>query len=177
MSRLAAGGSLTPLSSAALRAMLSPDSDDDLIILLTITGTGISEPIRLADNYTQRISETADDVVYGVMSRGDAFTFLPLQITLPSEEATAAPQFSITINDVTRWLTPVIRQINDAPSVLMELVLVSAPDVVEASFLGFKMGAIGYNANTVTAEMTVESLAIEPFPSHTFTPAVCPGIF
>lgn len=171
MSRL---GSLSP---AALRAMFSPDSDDTLIILLTITGAGIETPIRLADNYTQRISETADEVMYGVKSRGLDFIFLPLQITLPTEEHAAAPRCNITINDVTRQLTPVIRSISSAPSVKLELVLSKTPDVVEASFPGFLMGGISYNANTITAELTVESLAMEPFPAHTFTPAHFPGLF
>lgn len=171
MSRLAS------LSPAALRAMFSPDADDTLITLLTITGPGIATPIRLADGYTQRVSETADDEVYGVPSRGSNYLFLPLQITLPTEEQGAAPRCSITIHDVTRVLLPAVRTISSAPNVLLELVLSSAPDVVEASFAGFKMAGISYNADTISAELTVESLAVEPFPAHSFTPAYFPGLF
>lgn len=171
MSRLAS------LSPAALRAMFSPDADDTLITLLTISGAGIASPVRLADGYTQRISETADDVVYGVQSRSQNFIFLPLRITLPTEEQAAAPRCNITISDVTRELIPIIRQISSAPDVLIELVLASTPNTVEASFPGFKMGGISYNAETITAELTVESLAVEPFPQHTFTPAYFPGLF
>lgn len=168
---------LSTLSPAALKAMFSPDADDTLITLLTITGTGIATPIRLADGYTGRISETADDVVYGVTSRSNNYIFLPLTITLPTEEQAAAPRCNITINDVTRYLIPSIRSISTAPNVLLELVLSSSPDTVEASFPGFKMAGISYNANTITAELTVESLAVEPFPQHTFTPAYFPGLF
>jgi hypothetical protein len=168
---------LSSLSPAALRAMFSQESDDTLITLVTITGPGISTPIRLADGYTQRISETDDDVVYGVTSRGNDYIFLPLQITLPTEEQTAAPRCTITINDVTRYLTPVIREINSAPSVTLELVLASSPNTVEASFPGFLMAGIQYNADTVTAELTVETLTSEPFPAHQFTPSSFPGLF
>lgn len=168
---------LANLSPAALRAMFSPDADDTLITLLTITGTGIASPIRLADGYTKRISETADEVVYGVTSRSNDYIFLPLQISLPTEEQSSAPRCKITINDVTRYLIPIVRQINTAPNVLIELVLSSSPDTVEASFPGFKMGAISYSADSITAELTVESLALEPFPQHTFTPAYFPGLF
>lgn len=166
---------LSTLSPAAVKAMFSQESDDTLICLLTITGG--SETIRLADNYTQRLSETADEVMYGVVSRGHNFMFLPLQITLPTEEHEAAPRFQITIQDVTRKLTPVIRGISSALNVTLELVLKSTPDEVEASFPSFLMGAITYNANTVTAELTIESLAAEPFPAHTFTPSYFPGLF
>lgn len=168
---------LSSLSPAALRAMFSPDADDTLIVLLTITGTGIATPIRLADGYTQRISETADDVVYGVVSRSNNYIFLPIRISLPTEEQEAAPRAQITITDVTRYLTPVIRSISSPPTVLLELVLASTPNTVEASFPGLLMAGISYNKDQVTAELTVQSLTIEPFPAHTFTPSAFPGLF
>lgn len=173
MSRL---GSLSP---AALQAMFNPDAGDTLAVLITITGTGISPAIRIADNYTGRIASltTDDEVVYGVVSRGQNYVFLPFQISLPTEETESAPRCQITINDVTRYLIPVIRQATTALNVTIELVLTSTPDVVEASFGGFLMSGISYNANTITADLNVESLAIEPFPQHTFTPSYFPGLF
>jgi hypothetical protein len=48
MSRLAS------LSPAALRAMFSPEADDSLMILMTITGSGVAAPVRLADSYTHK---------------------------------------------------------------------------------------------------------------------------
>lgn len=157
--------------------MFAPEADADLIVLLTITGDGITTPIRLADGYTQRLSETADDVVYGVRSRGHDFVFLPLELTLPSEEQDGAPRASITMHDVTREILPVIRSISSAPTVLMELVLSSSPDTVEASFPDLLLSGVPYNAESIRGELTVESDASEPFPAHTFTPAVCPGLF
>lgn len=171
MSRLAS------LSPAALKAMFSPEGNDTLAVLLTITGAGITTPIRLTDNYTQRISETDDDVIYGIVSRGNNYTFIPFQITLPTEETDAAPRCQITINDVTRYLIPTIREASTALNVTIELVLTSTPDTLEISFTGFLMSGISYNANTVTADLNVESLSVEPFPAHTFTPSYFPGLF
>ena len=168
---------LTSLSPAALAAMFSTDSDSTLIALLTITGSGIAQPVRLADNYTKRLSATAEDVIYGVTSRSNDYMFLPFTLTLPTEESDAAPRCQITMQDVTRYLTPVIRELTSAPSVMIELVLSTSPDTVEASFPGFLMSSISYNANTISGELTVESLAVEPFPAHTFTPSYFPGLF
>lgn len=168
---------LDSLSPAALKAMFSPDGDDTLAVLLTITGEGIDTPVRLTDNYTKRISTTNDEVVYGITSRSNDFIFIPFSISLPSEENDAAPNCKITINDVTRYLIPVIREATTSLNVLIELVLTSTPDNVETSFGGFLMSGISYNANTVTADLNVESLAIEPFPAHTFTPAYFQGLF
>ena len=167
---------ISSLSPAALKAMFSPESDDDLITLLTLSGSGMSTQ-RVANGYTQRLSETADEVHYGVLSRGRQFTFIPFDISLPTEEVTAAPRCQITIHDVTYLLIPALRTITQAPSVTIELVLASSPDLVEVSFPGFLLGAIQYNAETITGELTVANLAQEPFPAHTFNPSYFPGLF
>lgn len=166
---------LPSLSPEALKAIYSPDSDDTLIVLLTFSGSGISTT-RIADNYTQRLSETASEVVYGVVSRGSNFLFLPFNFSLPTEDD-AAPRCQITINDATRQLIPILRSINQAVTVKIEIVLKSNPDVVEVDFGNFLMSGITYNADTITGELTVESLALEPFPAHSFTPSYFPGLF
>lgn len=166
---------LGTLSPAALKAMFSPDADDSLIVLATITHSG--GVIRIADGYTQRLSETDDEVLYGVISNGQQYIFLPFQFIAPTEEQMSAPRCRISVQDVTRYLTPLIRSASEAPSVSFDLVLSSTPNTVEVSFPDFLMGAIQYNQNTVTAELTVESLTNEPFPAFTFTPSAFPGLF
>lgn len=166
----------TSLSPAALKAMFSPDADATLFTLLTLTGGGIDGAVRLADGYTQRISETAEDVIYGVPSRGHNYTFLPFQITLPTEED-AAPRCRLVLHDVTRLIMPTIRSLTAPPSVLIELVLSSTPDVVEVGFGNFLLANVSYAEDAITAELVMASLAVEPFPQHTFTPSYFPGIF
>ena len=114
---------------------------------------------------------------YGVISAGVPYIFIPFNLTLPTEEQASAPRCNVTIHDATRLMTPVIRQISVAPTVGIKLVLSKTPDITEATFPGFKMGAITYNSDTIAAELTVESLAIEPFPAHVFTPSYFPGLF
>jgi hypothetical protein len=167
---------LATLSPAALKAMFSQDADSSLITLLTISGSGVSTQ-RLADGYTQRISETNDEVLYGVKSRGSNFIFLPFEITLPTEAQDQVPRIQVVFHDVTRQLIPIVRQINHALTVNIELVLTTTPDVVEVSFPGMLLGGVTYNSDTITAELTTDSLALEPFPAHTFTPSYFPGLF
>lgn len=173
MSRLAS------MSPAAVRAVFSPESDSDLYMLLTIydPSDGVTVVARLSDGYTQRISETADDIVYGVVSRGQNFIFLPLEITLPTEEEAQAPKCSITLHDVTRYIMPIIRTLNGPPSVKLELVLSSTPDVVEASFSEFYMTGITYNADSVSAQLAMIDYALEPMPAHSFSPKLFPGLY
>ena len=176
---------LSSLTANAITALLSQESSDTFITLITISGTGISPAIRLADNYTQRIDslETPQEITYGVVSNYEDgstsrnYLFLPFNLTLPIEDANQAPTCNLTINDVTRYLIPTIRNISAPPTVDIALVLKSSPNTVEMSFPSFLIGGISYNADSVTATLTLGSLAQEPFPAHTFTPAYFPGLF
>ena len=174
---------LTSMSPEAIRAVFSPDMDSDLIFLLTMYDPITGNPaVRLADNFTQRLTqapyaETADEVFYGVVSRGDQFLFLPMDLSLPSEEEAQAPRCSLTLKDVTRFVTPIIRSISGPPKVKMELVLSKTPDTVEASFVGFYINSFTYNSDTVTAELSMIDYEREPFPMHAFTAPYFPGLF
>lgn len=181
------------MSPAALRAVFAPESDADLIFLLSVyvpnsnpllpdeilrLCDGIEEVLQADGSYkSRRLSETDDEIFYGVISRGNQFTFLPMEITLPSENEAQAPRSTITLHDVTRYLTPIIRQISKPPKILMELVLSTSPGIVEASFSGFYISSISYNADSVSLELAMVDYEREPFPQHSFTPKYFPGMF
>lgn len=170
---------LTTMSPDAIRAIFSPEADSDLLFLLTIYDpTNPSTVVaRICDGFTKRISETADEVVYGVTSRSQDFIFLPMEISLPTEEEAQAPRCSIILRDVTRYVIPIVRTIVGPPTVKMELVLSKTPDTVEASFAGFYISNFSYNADSVTADLSMIDYEREPFPMHSFTPAYFPGMF
>lgn len=149
---------------------------------MTITDVETSVPYTYTYTATDGVVKEAingdpDNAVYGVVSSTVPYLFLPFNLTLPTEEQSAAPRCSITMNDVTKLILPAMREITTAPTVSIVLVLSATPSVVEATFPGFKMSGITYNANTISGELTVESLAVEPFPAHTFTPSYFPGLF
>lgn len=170
---------LTSMSPAAVKAIFSPDSDADLITLLTIYDPiNESEVIaRLADGSTKRISETDNVVIYGVTSNGNDYTFLPMKISLPSEDEAQAPRCSIVLNDVTRYITPIIRKLTAPPRIKLELILTKSPDTVEVSFEYFYINNFTYNAESVTADLAMIDYEREPFPMHAFTPRYFPGMF
>ena len=169
---------LSSMSPAAIKAMFSPDSTDTLIMLVTIYDEDNVTPVlRIADNYLQRLSETSEDILYGVVSRTNEFIFVPVQITLPSDEDGSAPRCSLTINDVTRYLTPIIRELSHPPRVSLELVLTSSPDIVEVSFHDFYISNIAYTAEAVTCALEMVNYQVEPFPCYSFTPRFFPGLF
>lgn len=170
---------LTTMSPEAIKAVFSPDSDKELFILLTIYDPeDETTPILwLTDSFNQRISENSEEVTYGVVSRGQSFTFLPVEISLPSEEEAQAPRCSISITDVTRYVVPLLRETVGQPKVLMELVLSSSPNTVEVSFDGFYIVGATYSMNTVSLELSMVDYEREPFPAHSFSPLYFPGLF
>jgi hypothetical protein len=167
------------MSPQAIRAVFSPESDADLFFLLTIYDPDNPSEVvmRLSDGYTKRISETADEVIYGLTSRGHDFTFLPIEVSLPTEEEAQAPRCSLVLHDVTRQAMPIVRSISGPPKVTLELVLSKTPDIVEASFAGFYISNFSYNSDSITAELSMIDYEREPFPMHSFTPAYFPGMF
>lgn len=174
---------LTTLSPEAIRAVFSTESDADLILLLSIYDPNDPNTVsvRLADNFTQRLEGTGyttdDEVIYGVVSRNQNFIYLPMEITLPTEEEAQAPRCSVIMHDVTQYIVPIVRSLTGPPKVKLELVLSSSPNVVEASFSGFYISNITYNKDSITADLSMIDYEREPFPMHSFTPAYFPGLF
>jgi hypothetical protein len=170
---------LTTMSPNAIRAVFSPEADDDLITLLTIYDPANESVVlaRLSDGYTKRISESDTEVIYGVTSNEHDYTFLPMQISLPSEDEAQAPRCSVVLYDVTRYITPIIRTITGPPRIKLELILSKTPDVVEVSFSDFYINNFTYNSDSVTADLAMIDYEREPFPMHSFTPRYFPGMF
>lgn len=170
---------LNTLSAESIRQLQSPDADSTFITLLTIYDVDNTTPILyLCDNYTARISETSEDVIYGVVSRGQNYTFLPLTITLPNEDQNGAPaRCRIVIRDVTRYLTPVIRGLTAPPRVKIELVLSKTPDLVEISYEELFISNFQYTSEQVSADLSAVELDREPIPAYSFTPQFFPGQF
>lgn len=165
------------LSSQALRAVYAEETGEYPILLLTITATSIVEPVLISSDATQRVYEDAEQILYGTVSRGMTFFFVPFQIVLPSDTEDSAPQCSITIDNVSRQLMTVIRTLTQPPTVSMELVMSGSRDVVEAVFPGFAISSITYDAMTITGDLRVDAMVTEPFPAGTFTPSQFPGMF
>jgi len=186
---------LSTLSAAAIKAMFSSETDDRLIMLITIYDPNDpSQPIiRLADGFTQRLISnnagdisgqpitTDDEVIYGVVSRNHNYVFIPMQIQTPGEQETGVSNCSLTINYVTPEMIELIRSYVHSPAkVNIELVLAgstTSPDTVEAQFSGFYATNISYNAESINVELTMIDYTREPFPCYSFIPSYFPGLF
>jgi hypothetical protein len=139
---------------------------------------GVSYTHTSSTTFAKEIfAEMPDEVFYGTISQDKIFLFIPFNITLPVDQAGTVPVCKITFNDITQILSPIIREITDNPSVSVQLVLYSDTNNIISELPNFLMSNITYNMNTVQVDLTLESFVTEPFPAHTFTPSIFPGIF
>jgi hypothetical protein len=174
---------LSTLSATAIRAMFSTETEQAVVMLLTIyTTDGTSIAARLCDNFNKRISETDAEIVYGVRSRGNDYVFLPMEISLPSETEDGNSNCSIRFNFVTPEAIQIIReQLTGPTKILLELVLTDGTsadvDTVEATFSGFYITSASYSADGITLNLGMINYNTEPFPAYNFTPKNFPGLF
>jgi hypothetical protein len=160
-------------------AAFSAETGRVIIALITLTHADLADPIRISTDPTQRITAmtTVTDVVYGTVSRGETFIFLPLRINLPSDTDEGPGEMTLEFDNVHRAYTAAIRSIFTPVAVNVELVLDNALDTVEAQWPEFLLANIRYDASTISGTLKIETLEREPFPSGIFSPSAFPGLF
>jgi hypothetical protein len=173
---------LSTLSASAIKAMFSSETDEMLLMLISIRDPNnrTSIKMRLCDGFTQRLPSltTDDEVIYGVVSGGHEYTFLPIEVKLPGEPDTGVSNCSLVFNYVTPEAIELIRtELTGPAEVSIDLVLSGSPNTIEASFPGFYITTATYNANSISLDLTMIDYAREPFPCYSFTPSYFPGLF
>lgn len=166
------------LSAATTESLLASESGDALIFLITISHPDLAEPARICTAALQRVEETDEDVVYGLISRGMKFIYLPnIGITLPNDDDESPPAIGLSI-DMYEDIVKVIRTIGvETPTVGVEMVLSATPDLVEASWPDFELHDTTIEQDVITGNLGLDSLETEPGCRYRFSPATHPGLF
>lgn len=175
------GATLSLTSLNFRQAAYAQETGRVIIALITIDHPDLSTPIRISTDPTARLigeGYTNDlDVVYGTVSRGNTFIFLPVKLGLPNDTDEGPGEMTLEIDNIHRQYTETIRSIMTPPTVQVELVLDNALDTVEAQWPEFLLTDIKYNATTITGTLKLETLEREPFPAGSFSPAYFGGLF
>lgn len=169
------------LSTNMIRQMYSTNSAYVPVVLLTITHKSFTEPIRLStDNAVELKQNLYAEKIFGTVSRGENYYFIPFEFKLPSSHTSEAPKASLSISNVGLDLMPYIRSLQageEAPKVRIEVVIAQEPDEVIQSNPELLITSIDYDAETVNFNLSSEDLSTEPFPSGSFNPTFFKGIF
>ncbi len=153
------------LSQSAYAAFFAPETDEVVLLLLTIDEASLSEPIRVAHN-----TET-------VISRGETYVAFQFAIELPAESGDAPRPVRIQIDAIDQQVVKAIREAVGQPVVTLEIVLASDPDTVEAGPWIFRLENATYSAVTITGEISFEGVERVRSSSHSFTPHLFPDLF
>ncbi len=151
------------LSAAALESIHAARTSNVWLTMLELGGEGIASPIRLVAN------------IENVVSRGYTYIGFPFKIDLPrqSGEGRAA---QLSIENADREIVRLLRELDAAPDVLIEIVLAESPDIVELQLPGLRLRNIEWVGARVTGDLVFENVLGEPA-CDTMTPSRFAGMF
>ena len=152
------------VSATATASMMTEDTDEVWLPLVTISHADLGAPIRVVANN--------EDIV----SRGNTFVGYPFELELPGQADDSPGEARLRIDNVDKQIVEAIRTITGPPTVLIEVILASAPDTVEIAIGAMTLRDVSYDALTIEGVLRFEDITIEPI-GATITPERFPAIF
>lgn len=144
------------------------ETKEVLLALITITHDSIvGGPLRLVQD------------LQDLTSNGNVYTAFPFQVTLPNDSDEGVLQVKLVIDNVDRQIAQAIRTMppSSPPTVQIDLVIASQPDVVEMSIVGLTLRNVSGDAFQIEGDLRIDEEDLIPFPEGAFTPQDFPGMF
>lgn len=163
-------------STTFQQAAYAQETDEVFIALVTLYSDELTEPIRLCSDPFQALSGLGEGV-YGLVSNGETYVFLPFDIYLPRDDKTGTVSARMVIDNVDRRIIPHARSVRKPVTVKFQCVLSDDVDRVELEFDNFKLSNVSYDAMQLQGDLTLDYWGLEPFPSGRFIPSDFPGLF
>ena len=152
------------LSAEATRASHDQETDKVWIVLLEITASGLSTPIRIASDN--------QDVVH----KGWTFIGYPFEVELPPESPDRPMIARIRIDNTERLFVNDVRTISEPPTVALKVVLADQPDTIEVEYAGMRLRNVTWDQGEISGDLVYEDILSEPV-CEQMTPARFPGAF
>jgi len=153
------------ISDATRGNMFAEETDDGLLVLLTIDHEDLASPIRVVNNKVD------------VTSQNEMFIAFPFDFTLPTNDPDSPSRAQLVIDNVSREILFTMRSISSAPTVKIQVVRMLDTDEIELSLPAMRMVNIRADFEKVIGDLVSEDLQLEPYPAYTFSPAYFPGLF
>jgi hypothetical protein len=151
-------------------AVLAPQTNELILVLLVIRHPTLSVPLRFVNNMQNCSSSVAGD-------GQQTYLACPFDVILPEERSDQLPTCRISVINVDENIVKAVRSINTPPTLEVYVVLGSTPNVLEAGPWRFTMRNVTYDASTVEGTLSFPDTLGEPFPGYTFSPNRWPGVF
>jgi hypothetical protein len=154
------------VSATALQAMLAQATPEVFVPCLKIDHESFANPILLAFN-TEALARAAG-------------SYMPyaFQIDLPGQHEDSLPQVKVTVDNVDLQVNDAIRTLVGPPTVTMDVVLASSPDVVEIGPFEYSLQSATANADTIQGVLGFEDdIFSQQVPGQSYQPSNSAGLF
>ena len=153
-------------SASFTQAVLAPETGEQLVLLVEISEAALSPPVRVCTGGADIVSLTRTFLAY------------PFEIDLPGEgDDQIITRGRLRIDNVDPLIVTAIKTAQTRPDVKLELILASAPDVIEKTYSRLKLGDPGADAATIDADLLAPDFSEEVFPKQAFLPSATPAVF
>lgn len=154
-----------PFSAPARIALQAPATAEAFIPLVTITHDPTGDVFRVCRN-TEPLT-----------SRGLTFAAYAFELTLPVESGEEIGNVTFRLDNTDMLLVDMLRRATDPAHFLIELVLASAPDVVEYSVADLLLREVSWDASTINGKLMLDDVLNQQFPKDVFDPIQYAGLF
>jgi len=110
-------------------------------------------------------------------SNGDVYTAFPFQVHLPQQREGEPPSVQLQIDIVDNTIMAAVRSISSAPTVQIQVVMVSSPNTVEFDSGNMTLNNLSANEFSLSGALSYEETLDEAYPGEYITPANFPGGF
>jgi Domain of unknown function (DUF1833) len=154
------------ISTTAATALHRVSDGQGILTLLTITGGGIAEPVRL-------VNDTRD-----LVSNGETFLAVPFEVVMPKEGTKETPRASLRIDNVGREIGQELEALQPGAELIgkIQVVYRLTPDVIEYEFTA-PLSGLRANVFSISASMGPTDLMRRPVVNTRFDPFTAPGLF
>ncbi|WP_424360256.1 hypothetical protein [Methylocystis parvus] len=155
-------------------AAYARESDEVQVALVTLSHASLSEPLRFSSDSADRLS--IEPLRYGTRSRGLEFVFALKGAIVPDDKKETPPRAALVFDNTGADMVTALRGLETRATVKIELVLASSPDVVFQAFNWLRVIHAGYDAQSVTLDLSFDDYASRQF-GRKATKQRFPGLF
>lgn len=144
------------------------ETGEVLLALVTIDSPSIiGGPLRIVQD------------LQNITSNGNVYTAFPFEIRLAGDSDDGPAKIMLTVDNIDRTMAAAIKGIppSTPPTVKVEIVIASQPDVVEISMPNLLLKNVTGDAFRIDGELWMDEEDLMPFPEGSFTPPNFPGLF
>lgn len=154
------------LSLAAVQALYAARTKEVFLECVTLTHPDLPQPLRV-------VNDTVD-----LARAAGTFTAFPFDFTDGVDTDAEKPVPQLAFTNVDRLITQTLRSLSGFPTVTVELVRHSAPDIIEWGPFDLMVHNYQFNKDSITLSLGDETdIFSQPANKWVITPALCPGTF